>query len=191
MARIALIVVDMQKAFEDASYWGARNNPACEANVAALISAWREASQPVVFVLHHSVEPGSPLAPGTPGAELKDEIEGEPDLLVTKSVNSAFHGDPDLGAWLRAQGIEQAVVCGIQTNMCCETTARIGSNLGFDISFAIDATHTFDLPDHEGGTISADELARVTRANLDPEFCRVITTADAIAELEPAATGRR
>ena len=67
--------------------------------------------------------------------------------------------------------------------MCCETTARVGANLGFEMSFAIDATHTFDLDDHEGGTIAADELARVTAANLDPEFGRVLTAAEAIAEL--------
>jgi hypothetical protein len=46
--------------------------------------------------------------------------------------------------------------------MCCETTARVGANLGFEMSFAIDATHTFDLDDHEGCTIAADELAWVT-----------------------------
>jgi hypothetical protein len=35
--RTALVVVDVQRAFEDAAYWGRRNNPACEANVAALL----------------------------------------------------------------------------------------------------------------------------------------------------------
>jgi nicotinamidase-related amidase len=71
--------------------------------------------------------------------------------------------------------------------MCCETTARVGANLGFEMSFGIDATHTFDLDDHEGGTIAADELARVTSANLDPEFGRVLTAAEAIAELRAIA----
>ena len=102
-------------------------------------------------------------------------MRAEPDLLVTKRVNSAFHGDPDLERWLTDKGIEGIVVCGITTNHCCETTARVGANLGFEMSFAIDATHTFDLDDHEGGTIAADELARVTAANLDPEFGRVLT----------------
>jgi len=31
----ALVVVDVQRGFDDAGYWGRRNNPACEANVAA------------------------------------------------------------------------------------------------------------------------------------------------------------
>src|SRR5919198_715246 len=157
--RTALLVIDVQRAFEDADFWGARNNAECEANVGALIGAWRAAGRPLVYVRHDSVEPGSPLTPGTPGNEFMDVVSGEPDLLVTKHVNSAFYGDPDLAGWLRATGVEAIVVCGIQTNMCCETTARVGANLGFEMSFAIDATHTFDLDDHEGGTIAADELA--------------------------------
>jgi nicotinamidase-related amidase len=183
--RVALVVVDVQRAFDDAGHWGARNNPAFEGNVGALIEAWRARGQPLVFVRHDSVEEGSPLRPGQPGNELKDVVGGTPDLLVTKSVNSAFHGEPDLAAWLRENGIEDVVICGIQTNMCCETTARVAANLGFGMRFALDATHTFDLAAHDGGTLSADELARVTAANLDPEFGRVVSTAEAIAELAP------
>jgi len=173
----------MQKAFEDSAFLGLRNNPDCERNVSALIDAWREQGQPVVFVRHDSSEEGSPLQPGCPGNAFKDVIEGEPDLLVTKNVNSAFHGEPDLERWLRTNEVEGILVCGIQTNMCCETTARVGANLGFEMSFAIDATHTFDLPDRDGGTISADELARVTAANLDFDFGRVVSAAEAVAEL--------
>lgn len=182
MDRTALIVVDVQKGFED-PVWGERNNPAAEDNIAALIEAWRAQGQPVVFVRHDSDEDGSPFTPGQSGNDFDPILTGEPDLLVAKSVNSAFHGAPDLAEWLRGEGIDRVAVCGIQTNMCCETTARVGANLGFEMSFAIDATHTFDLDDHEGGTIAADELARVTAANLDPEFGRVLTAAEAIAEL--------
>jgi nicotinamidase-related amidase len=183
--RIALVVVDVQKAFEDSGFWGPRNNPGFEENVGRLIEAWRAHGQPVVFVRHDSVEEGSPLRPGHPGNELKDVVSGTPDLLVTKHVNSAFHGEPDLARWLRDNGIGDVVICGIQTNMCCETTARVAANLGFGMRFALDATHTFDLAAHDGGTLSADELARVTAANLDPEFGRVVTTAEAIAQLAP------
>ena len=182
---IALVVVDFQKAFDDAAHWGRRNNPACEQNVAALVEAWRECEQPIVFVRHDSVDDGSPLRPGFPGNALKDELSGEPDLLVVKHVNSAFHGDPDLATWLRENGIAEVMICGIQTNMCCETTARVGANLGFDVRFALDATLTFDLASHDGGTIAADELARVTAANLDPEFGRVLSTAEALDMLTP------
>jgi nicotinamidase-related amidase len=70
--------------------------------------------------------------------------------------------------------------------MCCETTARVAANLGFEVDFVLDATYTFALSSHDGGTISADELARVTAANLDPEFGRVTSTRQVVAALDGA-----
>jgi nicotinamidase-related amidase len=185
MERTALIVVDVQKGFGD-PVWGERNNPDAEGNIAALLDAWRAHGQPVVFVRHDSAESGSPFTPGQPGNDLDDMLTGEPDLFVTKSVNSAFHGEPDLAQWLRGERIDRIAVCGIQTNMCCETTARVAANLGFEIDFVLDATYTFALPSQDGGTIDADELARVTAANLDPEFGRVTSTGEAVAALNGA-----
>ena len=51
------------------------------------------------------------------------------------------------------------------------------------VSFVLDATYTHDRVTREGELISADELARVTAVNLEPEFCRVVTTSEAIEEL--------
>lgn len=187
MDRTALLVIDVQKGFED-PVWGERNNPGAEANITALVEAWRAAGQPVVFVRHDSPEDGSPFTPGQPGNDLDEIITGEPDLFVTKGVNSAFHGEPDLAGWLRGEAIDRVAVCGIQTNMCCETTARVAANLGFEMDFVLDATYTFALPSHDGGTISADELARVTAANLDPEFGRVTSTSEAVEAVNGGAS---
>ena len=183
--RVALLVVDVQQGFDHPD-WGPRNNPACEENIVTLIEAWRAKGQPIVYVRHDSSEAGSPFTPGQRGNDFQEILDGEPDLVVVKSVNSAFHGEPDLATWLRAEGIERVAVCGIQTNMCCETTARVAANLDFDMTFVLDATHTFDLPAHGGGTITADELARVTATNLDPEFGRVVDTQEAVARLHAA-----
>jgi nicotinamidase-related amidase len=174
----ALLVVDVQRAFDDAGFWGERNNPGCERNVARLIEAWRAAGDPLVFVRHDSAEPGSPLSPGQPGNDFKDVVSGEPDLLVTKQVNSAFYGDPDLHAWLQERGIAELTICGITTNHCCETTARMAGNLGYATRFAIDATHTFDMAGPDGRTVSADDLQRATAASLHGEFAQVVTTDD-------------
>lgn len=39
--QIPFVLIDVQKGFEDRSYWGGnRNNPAMEANVARLLRAW-------------------------------------------------------------------------------------------------------------------------------------------------------
>lgn len=186
----ALIVVDLQRAFDDAAYWGPRDNPDCERNAAALVAAWQATGRPIVLVRHDSTEPGSPLAPGAPGNAFTPQLDGvEPDLLVIKHVNSAFYGEPDLHAWLQARGIGTIVLCGIQTNHCVETTARMGGNLGYDVRFVLDATHTFDRRGPDGTLLTAAELARATATSLHGEFATVVTTADVVGpEVLSAAT---
>jgi nicotinamidase-related amidase len=187
-ARTALVVVDVQQGFDDAAWWGPRNNPDADDHIESLIEGFVAAGQPVVLVRHDSENPDSPLHPHRPGNRLKPYIRAEPALLVTKQVNSSFHGHPDLHAWLTGEGIGSLVVCGITTNHCCETTARVGGNLGYRVRFALDATHTFDRNGPDGTTMTADELARATATNLDGEFAQVVTTAEVLASLvsEPA-----
>jgi nicotinamidase-related amidase len=177
----ALIVIDVQKGFRNPA-WGRRNNPACEANIALMIDAWRRRELPIVFVQHDSASPHGLLRRGTEANDLQEVVSGTPDLAVRKSVHSAFYGEPDLHAWLQARKAPGIVICGIMTNQCCETTARMGGNLGYDVLFALDATHTFDLQALDGTTISADEIARVTAANLHGEFATVVTTAQLVEE---------
>jgi nicotinamidase-related amidase len=76
------------------------------------------------------------------------------------------------------------VLAGIQTNMCVETTARIGGNLGHSVTVAIDATFTFDLAGPDGTVLTADELTRATAVNLHGgRFARIATTKEVLAEL--------
>jgi nicotinamidase-related amidase len=63
-AATALIVVDVQQAFDDADTGVRRNNPGCEANVARLIEAWRRGAA-AVFVRHDSDEEDLAAAPRT------------------------------------------------------------------------------------------------------------------------------
>jgi len=178
----ALIVIDVQKGFAEHDVRGERNNPDCESNVAKLIEAWRESNLPLVFVKHNSKSETSVLRPNQPGNDFKDFITGEPDLLVTKSVNSAFYGTPDLYQWLKANDIDSVAICGIQTNMCCETTARMAGNLGLDTWFILDATHTF-AKEFNGKKISAEELAQTTAVNLSGEFAQILSTEVAISRI--------
>src|SRR4051794_33827977 len=138
--RAALVLVDVQRGLDDADYWGQRNNAACEDNIGARLAEWRRPGSRVFFVRHNSTTPGSPLRPERSGNELKEVMQGEPDLLVVKEVNSAFYGTPDLHAWLQEAGIKDVVIAGITTNHCCETTARMAGNLGYGTMFVLDAT---------------------------------------------------
>ncbi|MER7027889.1 MULTISPECIES: cysteine hydrolase family protein [Streptomyces] len=188
----ALVVVDVQKGFDAPEFWGPRNNPAADRNIASLLAAWQDTDRPVVFVRHDSGDPGSPLRPGCAGNGFKEYVQerrgkgGGPELLVTKSVNSAFYGTPDLDGWLKAAGTAQVVLAGIQTNMCVETTARMGGNLGYDVLVALDATHTFDLTGPNGWRLTADELSRASAVSLHGGgFARVVTTGELVAAARP------
>ncbi|WP_406059394.1 cysteine hydrolase [Streptomyces sp. NBC_01077] len=191
----ALVVIDVQKGFVD-GFWGERNNPAAEENIAALIDLWQETGRPVVFVRHDSPEGSrSPLRVGYEGNEFKDFVEQRrgkgsgPELLVTKTVNSAFYGEPSLDGWLSGQEIAQIVIVGIQTNMCNETTARMGGNLGYEVVFPLDAMHTFDLEGPFGWSRSADELTEATAVSLHGgRFAKVVTTEEVV---KGAAVGVR
>ena len=186
--RRALLVVDVQQGFNDEAYWGLRSNPSCEANIVRLMEAWRRAGQPIVRVVHDSTTPGSPLRPELPGNAVKAEVSGPVDLEVRKSVHSSFHGAPDLDAWLREIGVEAIAVCGITTNMCCETTGRVGSDLGYDLWFVLDATAGYDLPSADGSVVTAAQLARSTAAIIEADFGQVLDTETACASVSVAST---
>jgi nicotinamidase-related amidase len=175
-----LIVIDVQNGFRNPAM-PPSNNPACEDNVRRLLALWRERNWPVVLVRHDSKNPSSVLAPGQQGNDLQPGIDGAHNLLVSKSVNSAFYGEPDLKSWLEASNYKKLVICGIQTNYCCETTARMAGNLGYEVDFVLDATRTFDLNDSEGAVVTADTLSKITAVNLDGEFATVVSTDSVIS----------
>jgi nicotinamidase-related amidase len=182
----ALLVIDMQRGFDDGAFWGATANPECERNVTRLIHAWAAAGEPVVVVSHDSRSPESPLHPESPGNALVAPVSAaHADLVVRKHVNSAFYGDVDLQAWLSDRGIRDLVLCGIQTNMCVETTARMAGNLGYDVTVALDATRTFDLSADIPGlgaiTRTAAELMATTALDLQAGgFARISATSSLI-----------
>lgn len=173
----ALLVVDLQQGFEDEDYWGQRNNPECERNIEKLVSAFRAAGGPLIFAYHDSQLPESPLRPGQPGNQLHPLIASvKPDLVIRKSVNSCFYGAPDLHAWMSEQRLADLAICGVTTNHCCETTARMAGNLGYRTLFVLDATYTFDREGADGRVMPADQLAAATATSLHEEFAQIVAT---------------
>ena len=175
-----LLVIDVQQGFRHSGYWGNNGNPEALANIESLVNHWRSKDLPVVVVKHNSKNPDSPLFAGAEGNALEPFLEGPRETVIQKSVNSAFYGTPDLHLWLTKRNFRNLVICGLTTNFCCETTARMAGNLGYNTSFVIDATDAFDQTDLAGERIPAAEVMRMSAANLNGEFANVISTKQAL-----------
>jgi nicotinamidase-related amidase len=181
----ALIVVDVQRAFDEWEAAGKRrNNPEAVARIADLLGAFRDRGAPIFHIRHQGTRPNSSFLAGASGYPVKDEareIEAEP--VIVKRVNSAFIGT-DLETRLRAADIKTLVICGATTNHCVETTTRMAGNLGFDARLVRDATWTFDRVGPDGDVHSAEEIHAMTLSNLNGEFARIVLAAEAIAGLD-------
>jgi nicotinamidase-related amidase len=178
----ALVLIDLQRAVDHPS-WGPRNNPNAESNVAQLLQAWRARHLPIVHIRHDSTDPASTYRPGQVGHEFKAEaapVEGE--IVVAKRTNSAFIGT-DLEARLRAMECETVVVVGVSTSNSVETTVRMAGNLGIRALLVEDGCFTFDKRDWSGRLRTAREVHDMSLANLDGEYCTVVTTDWVLAAL--------
>ena len=180
----ALIVVDVQRAFDQWEAAGRRrNNPDAVARIVDLLTAFRERRAPIFHIRHQGTRPQSSFLPDGPGYSVKDEAreqDGEP--VIVKRVNSAFIGT-DLEQRLHAAGIKALVICGATTNHCVETTTRMAGNLGFDACLVRDATWTFDRIGPDGEAHTAEAIHAMTLSNLNGEFARIVTAAEAAAAL--------
>jgi nicotinamidase-related amidase len=185
-SRTALLVIDVQRAFDEIEAAGLpRNNPDAVGQVALLLAVFRRAVAPVVHVRHASREPNSRFRPERSGYAVHDEArELAGEAVIVKEVNSAFIGT-DLEQRLRGARIETLVIVGATTNHCVETTTRMAGNLGFRALLVRDATWTFDRVGPDGETYPAELVHAMSLANLAGEFATIVTSAEVGAMLAP------
>ena len=141
----ALLVIDVQESFRQHPLWQTISNPGIAKDAGRLVDAARAEGDLVIWILHS--EPGSdsvfdpaagllrfiePLAPAT----------GEP--VLTKTSINAFT-TTGLQQLLVSRGIGELAICGIRTEQCCETTTRVASDLGYQVTFIADATATHPI----------------------------------------------
>lgn len=142
----ALIVIDVQESFRQRPAWQAVNNPDIADDVNALVAAARADGDLVVWVLHSEPGTGGVFDPASGFLRLLPELDYREDepLLVKTSIN-AFT-TTNLAQLLTTHGVRELRVCGIRSEQCVETTTRIGFDLGYEMTYVVDATATFPIP---------------------------------------------
>ena len=178
-----LLLIDVQTGFNDTAHWGPRNNSEAEQNMAKLLEAFRAAGRPVIFIQHVSQEPNSPLRPGQPGNQIKPEVAPHGERIFQKTVHSAFINTP-LERTLRGSAQDTLVICGITTDHCVSTTARMAGDLGFTAYIVDDACHCFDRKTHDGRVIPAQQVHDTALASLHEEFGTVTSTQAVLESLQ-------
>ena len=175
--RPALILIDIQKGFQDIPYWGGqRNNPDAERRASELLKTWREHSLPIFHIRHCSSNPQSPLHESHAGNQFNDlvaPLDHEP--VIHKNVNSAFIGT-DLQSQLDKDFIHTLVIVGLTTDHCISTTTRMAGNLGYNTFLMSDATATFNKKGVDGKNYSAELIHETALASLNNEFATIVTS---------------
>ncbi len=173
--QIALIIIDVQKAFQLPD-WGERNNIFAEENMRILLEEWRKRKRPVFHIQHVNKENAqSMFYERAETVNFKEEVQpllGE--VVIQKFVNSAFIGT-NLEERLRKNKCNAVVVVGLTTNHCVETTTRMAGNLGFTTYLVSDATATFNRKGLDGKEYSAEDIHNMTLVNLHEEFATIVT----------------
>jgi nicotinamidase-related amidase len=178
----ALLVIDVQESFRQQPQWAASSNPEVAARAAELVAAARGRGELVVWVLHAEPGSGGPFDPARGHVRLMDGLspaEGEP--VLTKTSHNAFT-TTGLAQLLTSRGVSELVICGIRTEQCCETTARLAADLGYRVTFVTEATATSPIEHRDAppGRSLAEILA-------DP---RTLPVAEVLARTEYALAGR-
>jgi len=156
----ALLVIDMQKFFLDpASPTFTCGGLAILPTLKQLIQAFRDANRPVIYTchVHHpgGLDAGIMLwwwdgmcIEGSPESKVHEDIAPLPDeKVIFKHRYSAFY-NTDLETVLRCLKIEDLVISGIMTNLCCESTARDAYYRDFRVFFLADATGSINEEMH-------------------------------------------
>lgn len=145
------------------------------ARTRAVIAWARAAGRPVAFVRHDG-KPGDGLAPGKPGWPVWPVLgQAEDEPTFSKRVGDAF-SNPELVAWIEAQGADEVVLLGAQTDQCVAATVTGALAAGLKVTVVADAHSTWDWAGETAPQIIARHNAAFAQAG-----ARVVSTAELTA----------
>ena len=180
---VALIVVDMQRHFCDKqSSFFVPNSDALAERLKVVVDLFSDNNRPVIFTRHIDSEDEGNLMLRWWSEQIREDdlmsqvvdiLDAKKGTVVIKHQYDGFL-NTELESLLKNKGVRQVVICGVLTNLCCETTARSAFMRGFEVYFVEDGTATFSKEMHEA-----------TLLNLSYGFATLTTINDIIKSFAP------
>lgn len=188
----ALLSVDLQVGFGNEGWERVPAADAAVANFIALADAWRAAGG-TVFHLHTTydadhapsgnIEQFAPdiregLGDGSPAAAFYPGVVVDGDVLIRKTTFSGVASSPLLSV-LAEHGLDSAIVGGLTTPICVQTTVDGLSMAGIDVAVLADgaASQAF-------GPFSAEQAHDLAIERMGYIFAQITTTEERIAALQ-------
>jgi len=182
--KAALLVLDLQEYFfQESSHAFIPSASATLPGIAKLVAAFSDANYPVVVTRHINTPEDAGMMskwwrdliiPQTAYSHYIKQIKPPKPIPINKTNYDAFHHTA-LENTLYKQKIEQVVICGVMTHLCCETTARSAFMRGFEVFFTVDGTATYNEELHRASLLTLshgfaipvliEELLTVMEAN--------------------------
>ena len=82
-----------------------------------------------------------------PLSEITKDITTGKSTIITKSQYDAFY-ETELDSILKGKEVQQLVITGVMTHLCCETTARTAFVRGYEVFFPVNGTATYNEKFH-------------------------------------------
>ena len=175
----ALLVIDLQN-----DYFEGGALPLCGVesalnNANKLIDYAHSHAIEVYVIQHISTKEGAIFfLPNTKGVALHEKLKSTNNTHITKHFPNSFR-ETTLEESLKAQNIEELIICGAMSHMCVDSTVRAGFDLGYSITVVEDACATRDLT-YNGEVILAKEVHGSFMSALGAVFALVVSTRELI-----------
>jgi len=142
----ALLIIDVQQAFID----GKIIPPVFQAtqlisNINNLIRKARESNSHIIFIKHNGPEgTGHPVEKNSDGNKIYSGLNRQDnDVIIEKTTPDSFY-NTGLQNYLCKNQIMDLVICGIQTEICVDTTCRSAFSKNYKIILASDTHSTWN-----------------------------------------------
>ena len=155
--KAALLILDMQEFFHNKnSHAFVPSADAIIVPINSVVQKFSEYNRPIIITRHLNTNDNAKqmnywwrdtITENGGFSQLISEFDIPQTNLIVKSQYDAFY-NTNLDDILQKNNVEQVLITGVMTHLCCETTARSAFVHGYNVFFPIDGTATYNEQFH-------------------------------------------